>query len=162
ILVAFDRQARLTDFDRAYIEDTQTVFAGTAQRRRNPDYTAPELRDVTDYDFNACADMYSLGVLLFELLTERVPERDERSSRAVRTGGAERLGDLTGPRLEPKDWAAGPAAEEALAVLRAVLGSTEERRKPVSEPRAAPRENLERGDVIDGQYRVDDILGSGF
>jgi len=73
ILIGFDRQPRLTDFDRAFIDRSQTVFPQTTHRRRNIAYVPPELADESSYDFESGSDMYSFGVLVFELLTNAVP-----------------------------------------------------------------------------------------
>ena len=66
ILIGFDRTPRLSDFDRAYIEAKQTVFAHT-ERKRNEAFVPPELSEKTDYNFDTEADMYSFGVLLYLL-----------------------------------------------------------------------------------------------
>src|SRR5439155_19280739 len=68
-----DRQARVTDFDRAYIEGSGTVFERTKSRGRNPASVPPELSNSSEYDFDSAADMYSFGVLLYELLVDTVP-----------------------------------------------------------------------------------------
>lgn len=85
ILIAADRQPRLTDFDRSFIPDTNTVYAATEDRHGNPAYMAPELRDRTQYATNPGADMYSLGVLLYHLLTDAVPFLDPAA--AIKAGG---------------------------------------------------------------------------
>ena len=63
ILIGFDRKPRLTDFDRAYIDQAETVFPGTEGRIHTKAYTAPELADAEHYVSSTNADMYSFGVL---------------------------------------------------------------------------------------------------
>ena len=165
ILIGFDRKARLIDFDRAYIEDTQTVFPETAARVHNIAYLAPELRNVGDYDCGPPADMYSLGVLLFELLTDSLPEfsgaRLQRGPAALRETVDQSLDALVRRLLNVEDFNARPSAAEALAVLRSYLGSSHEAPKPG--PALAAGGDLPQFDpgMIIDDYRVEVRLGSG-
>src|ERR1022692_2872426 len=53
------------------IEGTLTVFEPTTLRLKNRAYIAPELKDVSNYDCDSAADIYSFGVLLYELLVDK-------------------------------------------------------------------------------------------
>ena len=53
-------------------------WAGTAQ------YLSPEAAGLIDHDVTACADLYSLGVVLFECLAGRPPFRGESVGEVLR------------------------------------------------------------------------------
>lgn len=175
ILIGADRQPRLTDFDRSFIPDTKTVYAATESRRGNLAYLAPELRDSTQYATDPGADMYSLGVLLYHLLTDVVPFPDPLA--AIKAGGVPaklpsqyregvpaKLDDLVRRLLNVSDPKARPNPESVLAVLREFLGSSAEP-KPGPPSTASTAAHADKGyatnDVIDGQYRVLAVLGRG-
>ena len=173
ILIGFDRQARLTDFDRAYIENSPTVFERTKRRGRDVAYVAPELSDVTDYDFDASADMYSLGVVLFELICDRVPFTSPEAALAekgrlpilpsqAREGVDARLDKLVSDLLNVQDFHKRPSAAETHKLLKTLLGSSNGVKQPEAPPPAeiAPPK-LEAGQIIDGVFRIDAELGSG-
>ncbi|WP_437316318.1 methylation-associated defense system protein kinase MAD6 [Sorangium sp. So ce385] len=172
ILVGFDRRPRLTDFDRAYVDTSATVFQDTTARARNSAYVPPELSDATDYDFDTTSDMYSFGVLLHQLLLDEVPFADAAAARAAggipksklsdrRPDLSSKLDTLLLALLRVDDFKARPSAGEALAALRAEMGlSTGLAEKPSSPVAPAPVK-LEPGAIVDFAWRVDAELGAG-
>lgn len=177
ILIGFDRQPRLTDFDRAYIDRSQTVFPQTTHRRRNLAYVPPELADESSYDFESGSDMYSFGVLLFELLTNAVPfDNPEAAVKAkgvpvavpsqLRVGVAPELDVLVKELLRVDDFNARPSAAKSLEVLRGALrGSSAARSAGVKDvqpiPPPAATGKFPVGALLDGVIRVDEELGGG-
>jgi serine/threonine protein kinase len=69
ILLDPDGTPRIADFDRAFLDDaSHTVFAATDAPGANA-YRPPELRRVEDAEVFDSSDVYSLGVIAFELFT---------------------------------------------------------------------------------------------
>ena len=56
----------------------KTVFTGTAQMIGTPLYMSPEQAGMSDLDVDTRSDIYSLGVLLYELLTGTTPVDKDR------------------------------------------------------------------------------------
>jgi serine/threonine-protein kinase len=85
ILVGTDGQARLLDFGIAKLLEQgvaeETALTRETGRALTPDYAAPE--QIRGEPIGTAADIYSLGVLLFELLTGERPYRLTRDSRAA-------------------------------------------------------------------------------
>lgn len=173
ILIGFDRRPRLTDFDRAYVDSKYSVFLETEDRRGNLAYVPPELADATDYDFDTASDMYSFGVLLYQLLAERVPFRDPQEAKARRgvppPVADESREDISKPILElilgllrVDDFKARPSATEALAVIRKAHAESTARGAALSPaPAASAPPTFEPGALLDGVWRVDEKLGTG-
>lgn len=172
ILIGFDRQPRLTDFDRAYIEGSGTVFDRTKGRIRNPAYLPPELSNTTNYAFDSSADMYSFGVLLFELLADEVPFESPSEAVAaqgtppvlpsdVREGIDPEMDDLIARLLRVENPSQRPSAAQALKILRRILGSSNgsiAASVPPQEENSPP--SFEIGTVVDN-FRIEAELGSG-
>ena len=65
--------ARLTDFGLAKLVDSSLIASRTSQVLGTPLYMAPEQIEQNSDGAPAAADVYSLGVILFELLTGALP-----------------------------------------------------------------------------------------
>jgi serine/threonine protein kinase len=171
VLIGFDRKPRLTDFDRAWMEAGRTVFADTENRAIRP-YLPPELANVSDYDFDTTSDMYSFGVLLYQLLTDELPFEGPEAAKAaggcptklpseVRAGVDSTIDELVLNLLRTDDFKARPTASSALQRLHSVLGmTTGPGRKEPSQPPAPPLE-LKVGAILDGVWRLDEEIGRG-
>jgi serine/threonine-protein kinase len=130
ILVTDDGQVRLLDFGIAKLmqegEASDSELTQIAGRAFTPDYASPE--QVAGEPITIGSDVYSLGVTLYELLTEARPYTVKRDSRAA----LEEAIRLTEP-TRPSEAAAAPALRRALRgdldtiVLKALKKSPEER-----------------------------------
>ena len=89
-----------------------TVFTEAGVLMGTPEYMSPEQVAMADYDVDASTDIYSLGVLLYELITGVLPF----DSRALRRGGyfqmQRTICDQEPPSPAARLRALGPAAEE--------------------------------------------------
>ena len=170
IVIGFDRAPRLTDFDRAYIEARQTVYP-EVQRKRNEAFVPPELADKSDYDFDTQSDMYSLGVLLYSLLTGH-PPFDGPAAATAASGRPATLPSQMIEGLDPaidslvlsllnvSDFKARPSAGDMLQALRRYA---HEETTSVTRGEAPPKppETFEIGSIVDQVLRIDAELGSG-
>jgi serine/threonine protein kinase len=170
VVIGFDRQPRLTDFDRAYLEGNISVFEETSARR-NLAYIAPELENTSSYDFDTASDMYSFGALLYQLLTDNTAFASPGEARAangrprqlpseVRQGVDKRLDDFILQLLRIDDFHLRPTAEQAQSLLKDILGYSTGASEGSLEP-AAQLVRFEPGSIVDGVWRVDALLGEG-
>ena len=85
ILVTQQGQVRLLDFGIAKLlyegEATETQLTMQSGRALTPDYASPE--QILGAPITIASDVYSLGVVLYELLTDRRPYQLARDSRAA-------------------------------------------------------------------------------
>jgi serine/threonine protein kinase len=169
VVIGFDHQPRLTDFDRAYIEGNISVFEGTAAHR-DPAFIAPELANISAYEFDSASDMYSFGALLYQLLTDRLAFANAEEARAaggcpallpsdVRQGVDARLDELVLQLLTIERVDERPTAQAALSVIRQSLDSTSGVLQDTQS--LVTISNFEPGGIVDGVWRVDALLGQG-
>ena len=93
ILIAHDGTPKLLDFGLARLMGGATTVLGAT-----PDYASPE--QLSGAPVTTASDVYSLGVLLHELLTGELPRRGETTARRCGAGGD--LDDVVAMALEPE------------------------------------------------------------
>jgi serine/threonine-protein kinase len=142
ILVTAEGDVRLLDFGIAKLLDAESGEAAArtelSQLAFTPDYASPE--QIAGEPITTASDVYSLGVVLYELLSGARPYRLERATR----GALERAIALTNPP-RPSALAPGPLAKQLYGdldtiVLKALKKNPDERYATVS----ALADDLER------------------
>ncbi len=114
ILVTGDGQVRLLDFGIAKLLATNAAdtaaaeLTAPAQRAMTPQYAAPE--QILGQPIGTAADIYSLGVVLYELLTGQLPYQPRRASAAALEETI-----LTAEPPRPSHRTADPQARRALS-----------------------------------------------
>ena len=144
ILLSPDGTPRIAGFDYASLADASvTVYDPSAQAVDNP-YRAPELRDPDGYDSFATTDVFSLGVIAYELLTAELPPGLDTGDRPPPVSNrGPRMAESAQQVLDPLVAAAlshGPAdrpsLEEFVASLDALLAP--DCQAPIATPVAGP------------------------
>jgi serine/threonine protein kinase len=83
ILLTGDGNPKISDFGLAKRLDDDTSRTQSGTVLGTPDYMAPEQAEGKVRDIGPAADVYSLGCILYELLTGRPPFRDEALIRVL-------------------------------------------------------------------------------
>jgi serine/threonine-protein kinase len=126
ILVSSDGQVHLLDFGIAQLLDRDTLMvpldaqltqAGSSAL--TPTYASPE--QVEHKPVSTVSDVYSLGVVLYELLAGASPYRTTRASRAA-LEEAVLSGDIRAPSAAVSDAAAAARSSTAPSLVRALRG----------------------------------------
>ena len=100
VLIDADDQPQVTDFGLAKWTQGDSTVTVTGQVLGTPCYMSPEQVDARRHQVGPASDVYSLGAVLYELLTGRPPFRAEN---AYETLALVREGDLERPRrLNPQ------------------------------------------------------------
>jgi len=86
---------RVVDFGLAKVTERSAVETGVRQILGTPRYMAPEQAQARNEDIGPTADVYALGVILYELLTGRAPYDGETDVEVLRQSIE---GNFTAPR----------------------------------------------------------------
>lgn len=160
IFIGDDGVARLTDFSLAKLEGAaQTVWVGSAVERVDAAYQAPELLTPELGPPSPVTDLFSVGVVAWELFAGAVPfSHPAEVARGVPARpdampGA--LGDVVGTLLQYRP-------EDRTATDDGVLAATQSCLLP-DQPSLADGVKLiyDVGDLIDEKYEVRQVLGGG-
>ena len=84
----------------------KTLFTGFTQMIGTPLYMSPEQAEMTSQDIDTRSDIFSAGVLLYELLTGTTPFDGQRlkSARSTSCGGSSARRSRRGPARGSRRW----------------------------------------------------------
>jgi WD40 repeat protein/tRNA A-37 threonylcarbamoyl transferase component Bud32 len=148
VLIDSNDQPRVTDFGLAKRADSQTELTLTGQLLGSPNYMPPEQADHTRGKTGVHSDIYSLGAILYHLLTGRPPFLGETLTTVIHQllhtePAPPRLLNPSVPRdleticlkcLEKEPLRRYPSAQVVADELDRFLADTPIRARPVSPP----------------------------
>ena len=176
ILLDRDRVPKLTDFERAHMDGETTIYSDSRGRTESA-YLAPELLTPAAHAASPTADCYALGVLLYQLITGRLPFSGPAEAAALAgrpsllpsecvVGLDVRLDELVLDLLSCGAQRHRSTADEAVRRLRGL--SLPQSMAPVRVPErsaafpATPApEPFAPGLVLEGKWRLEEQLGAG-
>ena len=124
ILVTEDGQARLLDFGIAKLliegQAKETELTRLSGRAMTLDYAAPE--QIAGAPITTAADVYSLGVMLYELLTGQRPYRLKRDSRGALEEAILRTEPVAPSRVDSRETVALSRATTVKKLRNALKG----------------------------------------
>jgi serine/threonine protein kinase len=168
---------QLVDFDLARLPDSsETIYGEAVDDMVQSEYVAPELQSSRDYEVHESSDLYSLGIIAFELFTSMLPSmvggwtpaKDQMMSALSET--PQELDDelvelVTRLRAEDPDERpddAGDVAEDFERMVDALERDSEARvTSPGTRDESIDPADLEPGDWIDDSNRVVEFLREG-
>jgi len=103
IMVTLEGQVKVADFGLAKLSggggEAETKLTMTNMAMGTPDYIAPEALEI-GVEVDHRADLYAVGVMLYEMLTGRVPRGNFKPPSAVKPGLDLRYDDLVAKAME--------------------------------------------------------------
>lgn len=129
ILVAADGQARLLDFGIAKLMEEgqakETRLTALSGRALTPDYASPE--QILGEPLTIASDVYSLGVILYELLSDQRPYRLQRDSRGALEDAIVQAEPAQPSDVADRSWRKSLRGDLDTVVLKALKKKPEER-----------------------------------
>ncbi|CAG8670545.1 2779_t:CDS:2, partial [Ambispora leptoticha] len=127
ILIDENGGPMITDFGLSRVEDMKKRASGTSQVFGLMAYTAPERLENSKYPFDERCDIYSLGVIFWEITAERRPfngQNDISLALNLMKGKREKFPESTPPKfaeLAMSCWDEDPEKRPSLSQIKQTL-----------------------------------------